>query len=95
MGILSLTVPDDDTHPRAGDTRVVIRCEDPSLSLQERMNMLGYAFAKIVQGVTLRRIITWDLTEDGYIEFVVGNSPAKPTSPHGKYSVTATPWLED
>jgi len=57
------------------------------------MNMLGYAFAKIVQGVTLRRIITWDLTEDGYIEFVVGNSPAKPTSPHGKYSVTATPWV--
>ena len=66
----------DAAKPRHGDTVVTLQC-DGTLPLEERMELLSYAFAKAVQGATLRRVTKWDL-RNGEIQFIVGDGPAVP-----------------
>ena len=54
------------------------------------MELLSYAFAKIVQGTVLRQVVKWDL-RNGEIKFIVGEGPAL-TPPHGTYIATMDDW---
>lgn len=64
------------TKPRAGDTLVTLST-NTEVPLEDKMDLLGYSFAKIIQGAVLRRIVKWDL-KNGRIQFVVGDGPARP-----------------
>lgn len=75
--------------PREGDTVVTLRCEKDR-SLEERMELLSFAFAKLVQGAVLRQVIKWDL-RNGEIKFIVGEGPALP-SPRGKMVTILDDW---
>jgi hypothetical protein len=75
--------------PQEGDTVVTLRC-DKSRPLEDRMELLSYAFAKIVQGAVLRQVVKWDL-RNGEIKFIVGDGPALPP-PHGKYTAIMEDW---
>lgn len=75
--------------PREGDTVVTLRCEKDR-PLEERMELLSYAFAKLVQGAVLRQVISWDL-RNGEIRFIVGEGPALP-APRGKMVTILDDW---
>ena len=68
--------PRDHSIPRNGDTLVTLRCQKDR-PLEERMELLSYAFAKLVQGAILRQVVKWDL-RNGEIKFIVGEGPALP-----------------
>lgn len=55
---------------RRGDTFVTLEC-DSNLSLESRVDLLAFAFAKIVQGSVLRKVVKWDLL-GGCVQFIVG-----------------------
>lgn len=74
----------DPRTPREGDTLIQLSTSS-KIPLEDRMDLLGYSFAKIVQGAILRTIVRWDL-KDGCIEFIVGGGPATP-GPRGKVEV--------
>ena len=75
----------DPTQPRSGDTLVQLST-DSDLPLEDRMDLLGYSFAKIVQGAVLRQVTKWDL-RNGCIEFIVGGGAATP-GPRGHVKVS-------
>jgi len=79
----------DRTTPRDGDTIVTLRCEK-NMALEDRMELLSYAFAKLVQGAVLRQVIKWDL-RNGEIKFIVGEGPALPP-PRGKMVTILDDW---
>lgn len=79
----------DHSIPRDGDTIVTLRCEKDR-PLEERMELLSYAFAKLVQGAVLRQVIKWDL-RNGEIKFIVGEGPALPP-PRGKMVTILDNW---
>lgn len=59
------------------DALVTISC-DPSLPLEERIELLTYAFTRAVKGAALRKVIAWDIAE-GTVAFILtgrwGTSP--------------------
>lgn len=79
----------DRTKPQEGDTVVTLKC-DKTRPLEDRMELLSYAFAKILQGAILRQVVKWDL-RNGEIKFIVGEGPALPP-PHGKYMAVLEDW---
>lgn len=79
----------DHSVPREGDTVVTLRCEKDR-PLEERMELLSYAFAKLVQGAVLRQVVKWDL-RNGEIKFIVGEGPALPP-PRGKMVTILDDW---
>jgi hypothetical protein len=58
--------------PRTGDTIVTLTVSDKK-SLEERMYLLSYAFAKVVQGTVLKRVLVFNL-KDGIVKFIVGDA---------------------
>lgn len=68
---------EQDSRPQPGDTLVTLRC-DEDLPLEERVEIMAYAFAKLVQGSILRTVVSWNISE-GCIQFVIGHvGVAKP-----------------
>lgn len=59
------------------DDTLVTLSVDPEIKLEERIDLLTYAFAKWVQGATLKRICSWDIA-NGVIKFIVGDGPYVP-----------------
>jgi hypothetical protein len=53
------------------ETLVTLSC-DETLPLETRVELLAYAFAKMVQGSILKKIVEWDIT-NGRIAFVLSH----------------------
>lgn len=68
---------------RSDDTQVTLSV-DPELKLEERIDLLSYAFAKTVQGATLKKICKWDVA-NGCVQFIVSGGPYIP-GPRGRIS---------
>jgi hypothetical protein len=64
---------------------ITIEC-DGNLPLEERYELLSYAFAKVIQGAILMEIVEWHI-KDGCIKIVVGGGAAEP-GPLGRVQVT-------
>ena len=62
---------------------------DPDIKLEERIDLLTYAFAKTVQGASLKKICDWNVAR-GVIKFIVSGGPNVP-GPRGQL----TALLED
>lgn len=89
MAIAAMRKWRNECKPRPGDTLVRLSV-NPEMELVERMHLLTYSFAKVVQGTTLRQIEKWDLT-NGSIEFIVAGGPSNP-SPHGRVTTELQDW---
>jgi hypothetical protein len=50
---------------------------DPEIILEDRLDLLTYAFAKTVQGASLKKICSWDIAQ-GVIKFIVSGGPNVP-----------------
>src|SRR4051794_19263318 len=74
----------DESRPRRGDAILTLET-DAEKPLEERQDLLAYAFAKALQGATLRRIVEWNLA-GGRVEVIIGGGPAIP-GPRGAVRV--------
>ena len=63
------------------DSLVTLTC-DENLPLEERVELMAYAFAKMVQGTVLRTITKWDIA-NGCVTFIIGHV-AGDIAPRGK-----------
>jgi hypothetical protein len=79
----------DKSRPRAGDAVVTITCS-PDTSIEDRMDLLSFAFVKTVSGKPLRRVVSWEPAE-GFIRFIVGAGHID-RAPHGRLETHLQPW---
>lgn len=83
------TLPDS-SQPRAGDMIVTLTCDVDETGLEDRMEVLSYAFVKVVQGAVLRRVTDFDL-RNGLVRCIVSEESLR--SPvRGIISAHVEPW---
>lgn len=87
-----------DLMPAPGDT-VVTLTVDPSQPFEQRINLLSYAFVKVVQGSCLKQVLRYDL-KNGVVRFIVsgpvcpeprGHIEAEVEGFSGEYVLTTSP----
>jgi hypothetical protein len=63
------------------NTLITLTC-NPSMQLEQRLELLTYAFAKVTQGARLEEIVEWRI-KDGVIRFILSGGAANP-GPRGE-----------